>query len=192
MRSLFFRIIRSFLFSLISFLLALLVGLNQTAFKLQLHFFVSGHLTLHPWVSDNVSYAKSLVWIVLQHVVNQVFEILRVVGLAFGESSTLIRPKLIIFISSNQLIKPILWWNSLTECRKARVQNKKYGAERENVNNLPMVDRVFNKQFRRHIRFSPTTSGKSTASISALNRSCISKVSDSNIEQVVNQDIIRL
>jgi hypothetical protein len=104
--------------------LALLFDFKQALLKLQFYFFPSGHLTLHPWMTDNVSHAKSLFWVELQHIVDQVFEIFRE-----GESLFLILPKLIISVSGNHSIKLVILWVSISECHPTRVQNKKDGAK---------------------------------------------------------------
>ncbi len=62
----------------------LLVDLFLTVSKLLSHLFTSSHLTLHPWVSNNVSHTQSLVGKQLQHIGNQVFEVIRVETLCFS------------------------------------------------------------------------------------------------------------
>lgn len=134
----------------------------------------------HPWVSDDIHQSESHVGAVLQHVGNQVLELLPKEVLRL--IAAVVLPEEICPVCDQQLVVGVVLV-SLLKWRMSSVHDEQDDAESEQINLITLV-LIFSDQFRRHVGNCTELSVQVTAAITALQRRCETEVCNLNIEFV--------
>lgn len=161
-------------------LLSLSVGLNlrETVCKFSLNIGLIGDLTLHPWVTNNISERKSVSWDKLEHVSDEILELLGVEASSLVSGVSL--PEKICSVHSKKL-KVLVLRRSTLERRMTGVHDKENNGSSEKIYHVSLIWLSL-VNFWSHIALSSKFGLKHAATVTALNRSCKTEVSDLYIE----------
>mmetsp|Transcript_6366 Transcript_6366/g.8253 ORF Transcript_6366/g.8253 Transcript_6366/m.8253 type:complete len:428 (+) Transcript_6366:241-1524(+) len=179
----------SFLSGLLFLLsISLLLDSGVTIGEFLLDILIRCDLTLHPWVTDNISKRKSVSGDQLKHVGNEILELISV------EVSSLVSrvgfPEEVSSVHSKKLEVLVLRRCTL-ERRVTRVHNEQNNGGSEEIYHVSLIWLSL-MNFRSHVALSSKFSLEHAAAVTALNRSGKTEVSDLNVEVFVKQDILGL